>query len=344
MMRVAAASATALFVTLGAVAPVRADTGGKSGNDASPHATSSSASKAAGQSTGHRATTPKPSSRAQSSGRSQSSGESQPSGSAADAHGNGHTPVTLCHRLGNGGYHLLTVDDNAARAHLAHGDVMPSSDGTCPAGTTHTGGGSSVAGGRSGSETTGAHGEGRRGPGHTRATVCHLLGNGGYHLLTFDEHALPAHLAHGDVMPSSDGTCPAAGSTLPGGSAPQAGGTTSESGDTAAEAGAPTTISDSSQVTPATTAVVAEALTEVPTRVLGVRQAETARSPQVKGVEAVRAGAAPVAAGRPARLAPAAGFLPNTGAGRVMAPLLAGLALVAAGASLLLRRRAARRG
>ena len=38
-------------------------------------------------------------------------------GSNAKANGGtGHTPVTVCHRLGNGGYHVLTMDDSALKA------------------------------------------------------------------------------------------------------------------------------------------------------------------------------------------------------------------------------------
>ncbi len=41
-----------------------------------------------------------------------------------------------------------------------------------------------------------------------RSRVCHLTGNGSFHLITVDGHAVDAHLAHGDILP---------GSALPGG-------------------------------------------------------------------------------------------------------------------------------
>ena len=40
------------------------------------------------------------------------------------------------------------------------------------------------------------------------AAVCHLVGNGTYHLLHVNPHALDAHLRHGDVLPQNE-ECPA---------------------------------------------------------------------------------------------------------------------------------------
>jgi hypothetical protein len=34
-----------------------------------------------------------------------------------------------------------------------------------------------------------------------KVDVCHLEGNGSYHLINVSENALPAHLAHGDALP-----------------------------------------------------------------------------------------------------------------------------------------------
>ena len=42
-------------------------------------------------------------------------------------------------------------------------------------------------------------------PDGDRVTVCHILGNGSYNLLTFDDSALPAHVAHGDHAPEPAG-------------------------------------------------------------------------------------------------------------------------------------------
>lgn len=47
-----------------------------------------------------------------------------------------HTPVTVCHRLGNGSFHLLTMDDSALKAHVGHGDIYPVPDNGCPAPAT----------------------------------------------------------------------------------------------------------------------------------------------------------------------------------------------------------------
>ena len=38
--------------------------------------------------------------------------------------------------------------------------------------------------------------------------VCHLTGNGSYHLINVSVNALPAHLRHGDVLPDEYGSCP----------------------------------------------------------------------------------------------------------------------------------------
>jgi len=38
--------------------------------------------------------------------------------------------------------------------------------------------------------------------------VCHLTGNGSYHLINVSMNAMPAHLRHGDVLPDEYGACP----------------------------------------------------------------------------------------------------------------------------------------
>ena len=50
-----------------------------------------------------------------------------------------------------------------------------------------------------GGNPTGAH----------RVTICHVDGQGRYHKITVDRHAVPAHLAHGDKLPNANGDCPA---------------------------------------------------------------------------------------------------------------------------------------
>lgn len=335
MLRVAAASVSAVVISMGAVGPVYAAGNGGSGQAHASQA-KQSAHQSQGRSAGHsQAAAARAKAKGQSGGAAQdkdgdseaSSAETQEapataseshrssataarssaeekSGAPASSQGNGHTPVTVCHLLGNGGYHLLTFDQHALRAHLAHGDVYPDSTGACPSTPT-----------TADAATTQSHG-------HTAITVCHVLGNGGYHLLTFDQHALKAHLAHGDVYPTAGG-CPVPGSTTGGTN------TTLTTRTTTIESGS--SLAGESVTTP---------------QLLGT---ESARAPRVLGVEAFRAGAAnsvPGAAtsGTPAQIAPAAGLLPNTGAARIGLPLVAGLGLLAAGAGLLARRRGASRG
>jgi len=38
-----------------------------------------------------------------------------------------------------------------------------------------------------------------------KVDVCHITGNGKYVFININEHALPAHLAHGDSLPGEDG-------------------------------------------------------------------------------------------------------------------------------------------
>jgi hypothetical protein len=38
--------------------------------------------------------------------------------------------------------------------------------------------------------------------------VCHLTGNGGYHLINVSVNAVPALLRHGDALPDEYGSCP----------------------------------------------------------------------------------------------------------------------------------------
>jgi len=50
---------------------------------------------------------------------------------------------------------------------------------------------------------------------HLPVMVCHLLGNGGYILLTTDDSALEAHLGHGDMLPGEQGNCPTENAPTP---------------------------------------------------------------------------------------------------------------------------------
>ena len=233
-------------------------------------------------------TAPSQGSKAQGPKTTGKSANANASGNAADksANGNGHTPVTVCHSLGNGGYIEITFDENALEKHVDnHDDLYPVPADGCPAPAPVE------------AAETDADGD--------RVTVCHILGNGSYNLLTFDDSALPAHLAHGDHAASSDDDADCG----------------------IAVAGVSTSTPSDSPQTSATASGNA------------VEQAEEL------GVEAERAAGSTVtaeAAGAnraPAVVAPAAGILPATGAGDYALVLLGGVGLLAAGAALLARRR-----
>ncbi len=49
-----------------------------------------------------------------------------------------------------------------------------------------------------------------------RTTICHLTGNGGFRLISVAPPALPAHMAHGDAMPGTNGLDDNCASTGPG--------------------------------------------------------------------------------------------------------------------------------
>ena len=40
-----------------------------------------------------------------------------------------------------------------------------------------------------------------------RVTICHVDGQGRFHPITVDYHAVPAHLDHGDIYPDEQGNC-----------------------------------------------------------------------------------------------------------------------------------------
>lgn len=229
---------------------------------------------------------PSQGSKAQGPKTTDKSANANASGNATDksANGNGHTPVTVCHSLGNGGYIEITFDENALEKHVDnHDDLYPVPADGCPAPVE----------------------DAEKDADNDRVTVCHILGNGSYNLLTFDDSALPAHLAHGDHAASSDDDADCG----------------------IAVAGVSTSTPSDSPQTSATASGNA------------VEQSE------VLGVEAERAAGSTVtaeAAGAnraPAVVAPAAGILPATGAGDYALVLLGGVGLLAAGAALLARRR-----
>ena len=46
------------------------------------------------------------------------------------------------------------------------------------------------------------------GGGDHKMAVCHVTGNGSFHQISVDVHAVPAHLQHGDVLVDDYGECP----------------------------------------------------------------------------------------------------------------------------------------
>jgi LPXTG-motif cell wall-anchored protein len=177
-----------------------------------------------------------------------------------------------------------------------------------------------------------------RGNGHTPVTVCHLLGNGGYHLLTMDDNALSAHLRHGDLYPVPDGGCPSEATV-----APDESGTTTQSQEST-EGEKSTTSSEVTEHAGVTGTQEAERSSAV---VLGEQAfARTRTGASVKdqagtvaGVEATRGAnrAAPVAG---PVAGPLAGILPQTGAdAALLGALVAGAGLLAGGVALTAWRR-----
>jgi LPXTG-motif cell wall-anchored protein len=310
MIRTAAAAAATVLMSVGAMGVALADQDGSRGGDDAA-ATGAKADKGRqGPKADKGRQGPKEAKGAQSKGEQ----------GQGDERGNGHTPVTVCHLLGNGGYHELTFDDNALEAHVNHGDIYPVPADGCP------------------TDSEDVRPQTYRGtPGHVRVTVCHVLGNGGYHELTFDEHALRAHEAHGDLYPVPAEGCPAetSGETVPG--------TTPEGDDAAGDdtaADDSTTTAENEAATTTTEDEAATTTTEDDAAVAGVEELATTtstqpRGAQVLGVEAVAGAnrAAPVTG-------PLAGILPQTGAGQLGLAAAAGLLLVGAGATLVARRRA----
>lgn len=228
-----------------------------------------------------------------------------------------HTPVEVCHRHGDGSYKLLIMDDSALEAHKRHGDLYPVPADGCPA----------TEGDEAAADQTSEQGAtpdaAAEEHGHTPVTVCHLRGNGSYHELTFDDDALKAHQAHGDLYPVPTGGC-ATDDADAGPDVAQQPGSTGDAGSTA------TGTTTTGTTGPGATTGAAGATEAV---VLGTQKTaggSTAAAGQVAG----RSGTATDTA-----VSPVADVLPQTGAGRIGVLLAAAGALLAAGAALLARRR-----
>lgn len=137
-------------------------------------------------------------------------------------------------------------------------------------------------------------------PGHDPVTVCHLLGNGSYIVLTFDDSALQKHLSnHDDLMYDEAEGCPEA------------------------------TLDVEARRLEAAKLVLNERSSGT---VLGAEQHRARTAATVRG----ESGTTTVTA---AAGTDQAGVLPAAGAGEYTAALLAGLGLLGAGAYLMRRRR-----
>ena len=320
LVRSAAAAAATVLVTMGGIAPALADHDSGNGTSQDDHAAAAEDGEAAPATEGQddqaapdsaepQADQGEKPARAKGAKGAQDAQDAKGQG---DQRGNGHTPVTVCHLLGSGSYNVLTFDDNALKAHVNHGDIYPVPADGCPADSEDV-----------------ATPRFRGTPGHVRVTVCHVLGNGGYHELTFDQHALRAHEAHGDLYPVPADGCPTGTTeeTLPG----------TTTGDDTTTTTTSTTTTTQESTTVESGAAVEDDTTQDEATVAGVEELATDAQPgdaQVLGVEAVRGvnRSAPVTG-------PMAGILPQTGAGQLGLAAAAGLALVGAGAALVARRR-----
>lgn len=309
MIRTAAATAATVLMTVGAMGPALADHDGGKGASQDDHAKTATSGRT------DRADRTDKTGKADKGHQSQGHRDEKTTSNngRGDERGNGHTPVTVCHLLGNGSYNVLTFDDNALEAHVNHGDLYPVPADGCPASSEDV-------------KPATFHGT----PGHVRVTVCHLLGNGGYHELTFDEHALPAHEAHGDLYPVPAAGCPteAPEETVPG-TTPE--GEDTPGDDTPADDTTPAEVLPGDDTTADHTPVESDAV------VAGVEERDTTSAnddAEVLGVEAFAGAnrAAPVTG-------PLAGILPQTGAGQLGLAAAAGVILLGAGATMVARRR-----
>ena len=300
LTRIAAASVAGLVVAMGSTGPVQADPE-HDAHGSSRAAAHGSSRPAAGSSE-----------RAHPAAHRHAAHE----GSSNGATSRRHTPVTVCHLLGNGSYNLLTFDRRALDAHQAHGDLYPVPAGGCP---------EPAASESAAPERAHTHPS----PQHQRVTVCHLLGNGSYNVISFDRHALQAHLTHGDLYPVPAGGCPTAEQGSVGG--PAAPGTTTDESTTAR-----TGVTGAARP-PVVAGVELERSRDV------VAAGGSLAPAAVLGTEAAAAAGRSASTGSPTTGAqtasgPTSGVLPQTGAAPIASVLLTGLGLLTAGAVLLRRR------
>jgi LPXTG-motif cell wall-anchored protein len=147
-----------------------------------------------------------------------------------NGNGGGHTPVTLCHATGNGGFVVITVDDDGAtRGHSQHaGDIIPAPAGGCPVSPPAPASSNDEPKHEPKNEPkndpasspaapvnapAGTPKDAPKGAPQDKVVVCHLTGNGGFVVIEIARGGWAnGHSKHeGDVLlADANGSCPVA--------------------------------------------------------------------------------------------------------------------------------------
>ncbi len=101
--------------------------------------------------------------------------------------------VDVCHKEGNGSFHLININADALDAHLAHGDGVPGQGfaADCSVNSTPQNEPAPPPATNNGNNAG-------------KVDVCHRTGNGRFILINVSSNAVPAHLAHGDALPNGE--------------------------------------------------------------------------------------------------------------------------------------------